>query len=317
MTLLAALLVGLGLATAFVAHRRREERRVHDLAAVLDRYATSRVEATESADDLRAALARTGRMAERALSETGLFARVRATLGRSDWTLAPGEFFAVSAGTAVLGVLAGTVSSSPALAVLLGVVGLGAPYLLMARSVSKRRQAFDDQLPDVLDLLSASLESGAGVASALELVVAEADEPAAAEFGRVLVTTRLGGTLLEGLDEMAERLDSRDLLYTVQAIAVQQRTGGRLAEVLRNVAEFMRARFEFKRELAALTAEGKISAAILAGLPFGVGAVMAVTSPGYLTPLLTTGTGLTMMAGAAVLMTISLLLMKKIITIEV
>ncbi|MCU1691059.1 MAG: Bacterial type secretion system protein domain protein [Frankiales bacterium] len=313
---LAALLVAVGLGCAFVAYRQKEQRQVADLRAVLDGYATS-TGPVQQTDDLRAALARTGRLAERALSDTGLLARVRAQLLRSDWTLTPGEFLAVSAGALLLGIVVGVLSENVGLGLLLGLVGAVTPYALVSRSVSRRRAAFEDQLPDVLDLLSASLEAGAGIAAALELVVAEADEPAASEFGRVLAATRLGATLLEGLEEMAERLDSRDLVYTVQAIAVQQRTGGRLAEVLRNVAEFMRARFELKRELSALTAEGRISAYLLGGLPIALGLLISVISPGYLTPLFTTGPGLAMVCGASVLMLISFGMMKKIITIEV
>lgn len=314
--LLAALLVALGLGGAVVAYRQKEQRRVRDLRGVLDGYATS-VGPVQQTDDLRAALARTGRLAERALSDTGLLSRVRAQLARSDWTLTPGEFLAVSAGALLLGLLVGAVSGTLGLGLLAGLVGAATPYLLVSRSVSRRRAAFEDQLPDVLDLLSASLEAGAGIAAALELVVAEADEPAASEFGRVLATTRLGATLLDGLQEMSDRLDSRDLVYTVQAIAVQQRTGGRLAEVLRTVAEFMRARFELKRELSALTAEGRISAYLLGGLPFALALIISVISPGYLTPLFTTAPGLVMVAGTSVLMLISFGMMKKIITIEV
>ncbi len=187
----------------------------------------------------------------------------------------------------------------------------------MARSVARRRTRFEDQLPDVLDLLAASLASGAGIAQALELVVAEADDPTATEFGRVLNATRLGATLVEGLEAMAERLDSRDLLYTVRAIAVQQQTGGRLAEVLRIVAEFMRARFELKRDLQALTAEGRISAYILGGLPFAIGGFLAFSSPLYLRPLYTTGAGLLMLAVAGVLMLVSFGMIRRIIRIEV
>ena len=119
------------------------------------------------------------------------------------------------------------------------------------------------------------------------------------------------------IEQMAERLDSRDLLYTVRAITVQQRTGGRLAEVLRIVAEFMRARFELKRELQALTAEGRISAYILGSLPFAIGGFIALTSPDYLTPLFTTGGGRILLAGSGALMLVAFAMMRKIIRIEV
>jgi len=246
-----------------------------------------------------------------------VFARVRATLGRSDWTLSPGEFIAVSVALGGIGLLIGLLSSSIVFGVVLLLVGVVLPYALVARSVAVRRRRFDEQLPDVLDLLAASLESGAGLSQALELVVAEAANPAASEFARVLTATRLGATLVEGLEEMSTRLDSRDLVYTVQAISVQQRTGGRLAEVLKIVAEFMRGRFELKREISALTAEGRLSAYILGGLPFALAAFISLSSPGYLTPLFTTLPGLVMVFGAGTLMLISFFFMAKIVRIEV
>ena len=313
---LSAILVGLGILAIIVAGRLRRDRRVHNLSSLLDDYSGPTVD-LEGNDDLRLALARTGRMAERAFAQTSVLDKVRRTLARSDWTLSAGEFVATSLGIGLLGVLLGIVSSSPPLAVLLGVAGVIVPWLLVTTSVSRRRAKFDDQLPDVLDLLAASLESGAGIAQALELVVAEAPEPTATEFARVLAATRLGSTLVEGLEEMAERLASRDLVYTVQAISVQQQTGGRLAEVLQIVAEFMRSRFELKREISALTAEGRLSAYLLGGLPFGIAGMIAILSPGYLRPLYTTFVGIVMITGAGILMLISFFFMSRIIKIEV
>ncbi len=314
--LLSALLVAVGGFAAILAVRLRRDRRVHNLSALLDDYSGSTVSLEED-DDLRAALARTGRLAERAFAETSVLAKVRRTLARSDWTLTPGEFLATSAGLALGGVLIGLLSSAIPLAVLLGLAGIALPYVLVTTSVSRRRRRFDDQLPDVLDLLAASLESGAGIAQALELVVAEAPEPTATEFARVLAATRLGSSLVEGLEQMAERLDSRDLVYTVQAISVQQRTGGRLAEVLQIVAEFMRGRFELKREISALTAEGRLSAYLLGGLPFAIAGLVSLLNPGYLSPLFTTGVGIAMVSVAGLLMLISFFFMSRIIKIEV
>lgn len=316
--LLGALLVAVGLFAVIVSARSRTGRRVRDLDAVLDSYSKGSGPISPSEDpDLRRALAQTGRLAERALSGTSIVGKVRAQLARSDWTLSPGELINVSVGASVVGVVVGLVCSSPPLAVILGIVGAFGPYALVVRSVAKRRERFDDQLPDILDLLAASLQSGAGVAAALELVVSEASEPAASEFGRVLSATRLGESLVDAMQVMADRLDSKDLVYTVQAITVQQRTGGRLAEVLGIVAEFMRGRFELRREIRALTAEGRLSAYLLGGLPFAIAGFIAVTQPTYLEPLYKTGTGLAMLGIAGVLMFFAFISMSRIVKIEV
>jgi tight adherence protein B len=169
----------------------------------------------------------------------------------------------------------------------------------------------------MLDLIAASLESGASVMRALELVVEEADEPMSSEFGRVLTATRMGTELSEALSALSVRLGSRDVDWTVQAISVQQRTGGRLADILRIVARTMRSRGEVKREVDALTVEGRLSGLILGALPFFIAAVMLIVSPDYLKPLFHETAGLVMVAGASVLMLVGFVWMRRIIRVEV
>lgn len=318
MTVLAAVLVAAGLFVAIVSSTYLDRRRVKDLGAVLDGYSsTTATTPIDEDDDLRKAFAHTGKLAERALAESSLLARIGKVLARSEWTLSAGEFIAVSLGAGLLGLLVGLLIGSPIAAVLLAGLGLGLPYFLVSKSVNRRKRRFEEQLPDVLDLLGASLQSGAGVPAALELVVTEAAEPAASEFARVLSATRLGSSLVEALEVMADRLGSRDLVYTVQAIAVQQRTGGKLADVLAVVAEFMRGRFEVQREIQALTAEGRLSAYILGGLPFGIAILVSIVNPDYLEPLYTTGAGVVMLILTGIVMSIALFFMSRIIKIEV
>jgi tight adherence protein B len=292
----------------------RSTGRVRDLAGLLDANDT---ELAPGSPEARAALAAGGRLAERALHGTGVLARLRTTIDRSDWKLSAGEVVAVSAGLAVLGGVVGGLIGGPVAAVIAAVALLVAPYVLVERAVRLRMVRFDEQLPDVLDVLAASLESGSSVAQALELVVAEVEEPSATEFARVLAATRLGAPLEVALHAAAERLGSRDLAYTVQAVAMQQRTGGQLADVLRIVADFMRKRLEVRREVRALTAEGRLSGLILGGLPFVLAGIISVENPGYLDPLFTTGTGVLMVGGASVLMVLAFILTARIVRVEV
>lgn len=312
---LGAGLVFAGLFATIVALRARAVRRVHNLRELVElSYIDD--ESVLGPRQRSQLLVRSGMVAERAMSQ-GLVERIRNKVERSDWTVGPGEFVAVSVGAALIGLMLGTAGGSTPLGVLLASAGLATPVLLVNRSVERRRSRFEEQFPDVLDLLAASLESGASVQQAIELVVAEADDPAAAEFARVLSATRLGASLVDGLQAMAERIGSRDLTWTVQAIVVQQRTGGRLADVLRTVAEFMRGREELRRELKALTAEGKLSAYILGALPFAIAGAILLLNPEYLTPLFTTLPGLVMIGGACLLVVIGFVVMFKIIKVEV
>lgn len=311
-----ALLVGVGLFAVVVSTQARKRRRVRNLRELVE---TAYLESGsgETAKETSKILARAGLLTERALGRSGAFARVTSRIERSDWEVTPGEFIAASVVAGMLGAGVGVVGSSTGLAVLLAAAGLTIPYLIMSRSVERRRAAFEDQFPDVLDLLAAALESGSSIQQSLEVVVSEASEPAASEFGRVLSAARLGAPLVDALKAMSERLGSRDLTWTVQAIVVQQRTGGRLADILRTVGEFMRAREEVRRELRALVAEGKLSAYILGALPFAVAGFLLLTNPDYLDPLFSTLPGLVMVVGASVMMVFGFFVMSRIIKIEV
>jgi tight adherence protein B len=315
LTVLAALLVLGGLGLAGYALSRRDQRRVHDLREILElSYLDDGTELDPK--DASSLLARSGALAERALEGTDLLTKLRTTVQRSDWTVKPGELVAISLALAVIGAIVGFLAT-PVLGAILAVIGLVGPFALVSRSVNTRTRRFEAQFPDILDLIAASLESGASVQQALELVVAEADEPAASEFGRVLAATRLGSPLVDALEEMSARLESRDLAWTVQAIIVQQRTGGRLAEVLRIVADVMRGREEVRREISALTAEGRLSAYILSALPVIFAMFLAVVRPDYLHPLISTAVGILMLGVSGVLLVVAYVAMIRIVKIEV
>jgi tight adherence protein B len=314
-TLIAGLAVLLGLGAAAWAYWQADQRRVHDLREVLEMSYLD--DGTRlSPKDASSLLARSGALAERALEGTPMLTRLRTTVERSDWAIRPGELVALSVALAVVGAILGLLAT-PLLAVVLGLAGLFGPYLVVARSVSTRTRRFEEQFPDILDLVAASLESGSSIQQALELVVAEVGEPAASEFGRVLAATRFGTPLVDALEEMSARLESRDVEWTVQAIIVQQRTGGRLAEVLRIVGDVMRAREEIRRELNALTAEGRLSAYVLTALPIIFVAFLAIVRPDYLHPLFTTALGIVMVIISGLLLVIAYVAMIRIVRIEV
>src|SRR4029077_5998989 len=105
------------------------------------------------------------------------------------------------------------------------------------------------------------------------------------EFARVIYETRLGDPLVDSLERMARRLDIRDLVWVVQAIRVQQTVGGKLADLLHTLADFIRSREEIRREIDVLTAEGKGSAHVLGALPRFLATFVQVTNPGYLDPM--------------------------------
>lgn len=196
------------------------------------------------------------------------------------------------------------------------VVGWLSMRTLLRVLIRRRRGAFAEQLPDLLQLLASSLQSGFSLPQALDTVVRETGQPAAGEFARALAEARLGGDLEDCLETIADRMGSDDLRWTVIAIRIQRGMGGNLAEVLTTTVNTIRERGYLRRQVHALSAEGRLSAYILIALPVGVGAFLFVTRPTYMRPLYTTHVGELMLAGAGVLMVAGTLLMRQMIKVE-
>jgi tight adherence protein B len=198
--------------------------------------------------------------------------------------------------------------------VLLGTLG---PFLYLAVKASRRQARFEEQLPSTLQLLAGALQAGHSLQQAVDTVVQEAGDPIAGEFHRVLTEARLGRPLEEAFGAMAKRTRSVDFEWTVMAIGLQRQVGGNLAEVLGTVAQTIRERYALKRQIRALSAEGRLSSLILTVLPILIFLALLLFNPKFLAPLYTTATGLAMLAAAAVMMIVGVLWMKKLTEIKV
>ncbi len=152
----------------------------------------------------------------------------------------------------------------------------------IALRIARRRRAIEQELPTALSLLASSLSAGHTLARSMDLMAQETSGPLAEEFTVVLAETRLGAPLPDAMDRMAARIGLEDLEWVVQAIRIQQEVGGRLAELLHTLAEYLLAREEVRREVSVLTAEGRVSAWVLAALPIVLGLGVQLLSPGYL-----------------------------------
>jgi tight adherence protein B len=215
---------------------------------------------------------------------------------------------------AALTVLIGNALIGILLGVLAGWLGM---RLSVSVKISRRRAAFDEQLPNVLQLVAGSLQTGLSLSQAIDAVVREEAQPAAGEFARALTETRLGVDLDVALDGVADRLASVDLRWVVMAIRIQRETGGNLAEVLRNTVATMRERAYLRRQVRSLSAEGRLSAYVLLALPVFVGGWLFYSSPDYMRPLYTTAFGVLMLVVAAVLVVVGAFWMRKLINVEV
>jgi tight adherence protein B len=237
-------------------------------------------------------------------------------LDAADISMRPGELVSlVTAVAAVLG-LVGLAIGGPLLAAILAGVTVFATRAVFDIKSRKRRAAFAALLPDVLQLLTSSLRSGYGMTQALDAVAAEAQEPARAEFQRVLLETRVGRDLTEAMSDLAERMQSPDMEWVVSAMAIHQETGGNLAEILETVGGTIRERQRMVRQVATLTAEGRISAYILTGLPFVLAGVLKITNPDYFDEL-SHGGGLIAVTVAGGLMVVGWIWMRRLVNIKV
>lgn len=219
-------------------------------------------------------------------------------LERSRLPVRPGEFaLFVFAGGVTLGALVTALTES---FVFGGAAALASPFIAIAflqRRIARRTRKFEEQFPDALTLIASSLSAGHTFLRSIQMMCEEAEAPISEEFARVVHETQLGDPLVDALARMAQRLDIRDVEWVVQAIRIQQTVGGKLADLLHTLADFIRAREELRREIDVLVAEGKISAYVLGALPIFLGIFIQITNPGYLDPMFE-GWGLVWMGGA-------------------
>lgn len=314
--LLAALAVGSIAAAAMMLFSRQDA----NVVERLERYGRPGSTAHEGADAMvetqlvQQAVDITGRLAERA----GILEWLETSLEQSDLPIrAPEALFLYLAG--VVGalllflILLSTIFAALFITVVVGAV----PPLLLLRARSKRKKAFESQLPDTLQLLAGAMRSGFSLLQALEASATETNEPMKRELNRALTETRLGRSLEDSLDDCAARINSLDLSWAVMAIRIQREVGGNLAELLDNVSDTMAQRDRLRAEIKSLTAEGRYSGIILGLMPVVFGAMLYSFDAEFMKPLFATFTGICILAGTAILSGVGFLWIRKIMDIEV
>ena len=259
-------------------------------------------------------------VANKALQSTGGFeAKLSDRLEAAAIALKPPEWLLLHGGIAVgTAVVVFAVTGGN---LLLGMVGLLAgiflPWIYLGFKRSRRVKAFNSQLAGCLQLMAGSLKAGLSLAQALDTVVREGQEPLSGEFRRALVETRLGVAIEDALESIGERMESDDFEWTVMAIRIQREVGGNLAELLLNVAGTLREREYLRRQVKALSAEGRFSAYILLAMPPGVIAVHDAGQPDLPQPTHPHTMGFFMLGVMLGLMALGTFMMKKMIKVEV
>ncbi len=316
--LVAIVLVGGGLALVGIGLLSRVYEREEQLAEILD------LPWGEKDIDLGAAIEQHSSLVENTIGVAGkLIDQIDAKgtlltlLEQARLPIRPGEFMLfVLSGAAVLGAFVTAITSSLAF----GLAGaLISPFLGIAylrHRIARRTRDFEEQFPDALTLIASSLGAGHTFLRSIHMMCEEAEPPISEEFARVVSETQLGDPLVDALDRMAHRLQIRDVDWVVQAIRIQQTVGGKLADLLYTLADFIRAREEIRREVDVLTAEGKVSAYVLGALPVFLGLFMQVSNPEYLSPMFQ-GWGWIWLGGSAVSIALGMAVILRMVKVDI
>lgn len=240
---------------------------------------------------------------------------IDAALDAAGMPLSAGEFLGLVALVTVGGLGVGVLTGSLPLALTLVFAALALPRLVLAAAADRRRAAFADQLEGTLQLVAGSLRAGYGLAQAFSTVAQEAPRPTSDEFGRVVVETRVGRDQTAALRAVATRMRNQDFAWVTDAIDIQREVGGNLAEVLDAVAATIRDRNQIRRQVRALSAEGRISAVVLVSLPIAAATLISLVNPGYLEPLLDSTGGKVAITVGVVLMVIGIVWIRRIVKV--
>ncbi len=271
---------------------------------------------TQSEATLTQASAAVGSLLKRS---GGLEARIAQRLAAAGSELKASEWILVHTGAfvtiALVGLLLGR--GNLVIGLIFMVVGAVLPWIYLKNRAARRRKRFDSLLPETLQLMSGSLSAGLSLMQSVDTIVREGGEPVKSEFKRVLVETRLGVSLEDAMEGVADRFGSRDFRWVVMAIRIQRQVGGNLAELLNTVADTMREREYIRRQVNALAAEGKLSAVVLGVLPVLFLLYLIAAQGDYVAPLFEDARGLIILGGSALWLGVGVFWMSKLVKVEV
>ena len=246
----------------------------------------------------------------------------REALARADLKMTVGEWLLIrlgsAAGFSLFGLLMGRFSLAVAIVLGLATAGLGwmVPHFYLKLRASKRQSAFNDQLGDTISLMANSVRAGYSLLQTMDLVAQESPSPISDEFKRVVREVGLGISPHEALQNLYRRVPSEDLDLLITAIMIQSEVGGNLGEILDVIGETIRERVRIQGEIKTLTAQQSISAYVLVALPLVLGGVLFALNPDYMVQMFV-WPYICMPIGAAILMVIGYVVMRKIVQIEV
>ncbi len=196
-------------------------------------------------------------------------------------------------------------------------VGFILPYSYASYRRNKRFEKFEGLFPEAIDTLARAVRAGHAFTTALEMITAEVAEPVSSEFRQLYEEQKFGMPVRDALINLTERMPLVDVKFFVTAVMLQRETGGNLAEILDNLSYVIRERFKIQRQVRVYTAQGRLTMALLMGMPPIIVTVMLLLNPSFIRPLFSDPIGHTLLVAGIVLQTIGYFVIRKIIRIQV
>jgi len=248
----------------------------------------------------------------------GALRPVEQLIERSGYSVTVGQTVLSSVFVALLGAVAAwQLTHQPLLAVGAGLLAGTAPVMFLKHAASRRMARFEEQFPEAIDLIARALRAGHAFTTGLGMVADEVAEPVRTEFRLLHDRQNFGMPLPDALRSLAVRVPLLDARFFATAVLTQRESGGNLSEVLDNLSKLIRERFKLKRQVRTLSAHGRITGSVLAGLPIALCVLMFWIAPEHIGLLFTDPFGVRMVIGAGVLQVIGFLAMRRIVNIEI
>jgi tight adherence protein B len=198
-----------------------------------------------------------------------------------------------------------------------GAVGAYLPFMTISHQRARRMARLEEQLPDAIDTMTRALQAGHPFNATLRMIADDLEDPIAGEFDLTFGDINYGNDLRRAMLGLLSRVPSVTMMALVTSVLVQKETGGNLAEILKQISGVIRGRFKFHRKVKTLSAEGRMSAWVLALVPLTLFAVISVTTPDYLPVLVDDPRGQKMIIYGAISGVLGIMWIRRILRIEV
>ncbi len=239
-------------------------------------------------------------------------------LAQANLPMRAGNFLAISALAGVVAAILGyALSNRVEIGGIALLVGFVLPYSYASVRRNKRFEKFEELFPEAIDTLARAVRAGHAFTTALEMITAEVAEPVSGEFRQLYEEQKFGMPVRDALMNLTERVPLVDVKFFVTAVMLQRETGGNLAEILDNLSYVIRERFKIQRQVRVYTAQGRLTMALLMGMPPIIVTTMLLINPSFIRPLFADPLGHTLLVGGITLQTIGYFVIRKIIRIQV